>query len=77
MQFKKGLINSKERYADVVAINEQTGDELIINIGEMTKSGVPVKRERDALDDIILSPTMVKHRGAQVIFVEKGAAKLP
>lgn len=47
----------QNRFADVVGLNRQTGEvEEIIQIGRTTKSGLPVARERRALNDILNSP---------------------
>lgn len=75
--FTKGPLGLKNRYADVVAWNDVTGDIMIVNIGKMTKSAVPVIRERRALDDMIFSPTIKNFANAKIVFVEKGAAGLP
>jgi RHS repeat-associated protein len=49
------------RYADVVGKNTATGQSEIVQIGILTKGGVPVVRERRAMDDIIRSPDWEKY----------------
>jgi len=61
VQFEAGSLGSgKNRYADVVGINPKTGQSEIVQIGNTLKSDarVPVMRERRALDDIVVSPTI-------------------
>ncbi len=77
VHFVKGPLNAKARFVDVVGVNPQTGESLIINIGRKTKSGIPVARERMALDDIIFSPTLRTYRNSRLLFIEKGASGLP
>lgn len=74
--FQKGIQGSKNRFADVVASNPETGQSLIINIGKSTKSGIPIMRERQALDDIIFSPTIQQFPDSLLFFIEKGAGGL-
>lgn len=76
VQFMKGPLGLKDRYADVVGINEATGEAFVVNIGKMNKSGVPVMRERRALDDIVFSPDMQNYPKIHLAFVEKGAPGL-
>ena len=75
VHFVKGPLGLKDRYADVVGVNE-AGHVYIVNIGKTTKAGVPVMRERKALDDIVFSPSIQKYPGATIAFVEKGASGL-
>ena len=75
--FQQGILGLKNRFADVVASNPQTGESLIINIGKMTKSRIPIMRERRALDDIIFSPTIQQYPNSRILFIEKGANGLP
>ncbi len=75
--FQKGPLGLKNRFADVVGVNPQTGESLIINIGKTTQTGVPIMRERLALDDIIFSPTIQNYPNSRLIFIEKGASGLP
>ncbi|WP_218080317.1 hypothetical protein [Anthocerotibacter panamensis] len=77
VKFAKGPVGLKTRFADFVAQNTKTGQTLIIQIGKLTKSGIPVIRERRALDDIIFSPTLLDFKNSTIIFVEKGASGLP
>lgn len=77
MPFQKGPLGVKKRFADVVGFNPETGESLIINIGKQTKSGIPIMRERMALDDIIFSPTIQNYPNSRVLFIEKGAGGLP
>ena len=74
--FQKGPLGAKNRYVDVLATNPQTNESLIINIGNKTNSGAPVMRERQALDDIIFSPTIQQYQNSQLLFIEKGAGGL-
>jgi RHS repeat-associated protein len=75
--FQEGPMGLKNRFADVVGVNPQTGESLIINIGRMTQSGIPIMRERMALDDIIFSPTIQNYPNSQLLFIETGASGLP
>ena len=74
--FRQGPLGTKNRFVDVIGTNPQTGDSLLINIGKQTKSGVPIMRERQALDDIIFSPTIQQYPNSQLLFIEKGASGL-
>ena len=58
-------------------MNPDTGESLIINIGKQTQSGIPIMRERAALDDIIFSPTIQNYPNSRLLFIEKGASGLP
>ena len=40
------------RYADISGIDPTTGNREYHQVGRQTKGGLPVKRERDALDDL-------------------------
>jgi RHS repeat-associated protein len=73
VRFLKGALGQKERFVDIVARNPRTGETVLVQIGKMTKSGVPIIRERRALDDIIFSPTIKKFVDAVIMFVEKGS----
>jgi hypothetical protein len=42
-----------------------------------SKSGMPIMRERRALDDIIFSPTIQNYPNSRLLFIEKGASGLP
>ena len=75
--FQKGPLGLKNRFADIVGLNPQTGESLIINIGKQTKSGIPIIRERKALDDFIFSPTIQDYTNSRLLFIEKGASGLP
>ncbi len=45
--------NGKSRFADIVATNKKTGEiEEIHQVGKQNKNGTPIKRERDAIEDI-------------------------
>ena len=74
--FQQGPLGAKNRFIDVLGTNPQTGESLIINIGKTTKSGAPIMRERQALDDIIFSPTIQQYLNSQLLFIEKGAGGL-
>ncbi len=57
------LENGKKRFADVVGKDEETDDIIEIHqVGRTNKNGTPVKRERDAMQDI------EKAKGIKVIF---------
>ena len=75
--FQKGPLGFKNRFADVVGVNPRTGESLIINIGKQTQSGIPIMRERMALDDLIFSPTIQNYPNSRLLFIEKGASGLP
>jgi hypothetical protein len=75
--FRQGPLGSRNRFADVVGVNPQTGESFIINIGRQTQSGIPIMRERMALDDIIFSPTIKDYPNSRLLFIEKGASGLP
>ena len=77
VRFRKGPLGEKNRFADIVAKNPNTGEQVIVQIGQKTKSGLPVIRERRALDDIIFSPDIQNFPNAEIVFVEKGATGLP
>jgi RHS repeat-associated protein len=40
------------RFIDQVGTNPKTGEKEMIQVGKQNKNGTPVKRERDAMDDI-------------------------
>ncbi len=42
----------KSRYVDQTGTDPNTGKKEMIQVGKQNKNGTPVKRERDALDDI-------------------------
>ncbi len=45
--------NGKSRYADVVGIDKKTRKIKVIHqIGKQNKNGTPIKRERDAIEDM-------------------------
>lgn len=75
--FENGPLGLKDRFADIVGVNPQTGESLIINIGTQAQSGVPILRERMALDDIIFSPSIQQYPNSRLLFIEKGAPGLP
>jgi hypothetical protein len=79
VKFEKGALGIKDRYIDVYAKHSVTEEKFLIQIGEMTKSGIPKIRERWAWDDIIFSPTIGKpeYKGSKFLFIEKGATGLP
>jgi hypothetical protein len=58
----KEIKDGKSRFADIVAINSDGDIEEIYQVGKQNKNGKPVKRERDAMDDI------EKMSGMKVIF---------
>ena len=41
------------RYADITATDPDTGEKWVIQVGKQTKGGLPVSRERKALDDLM------------------------
>ncbi|WP_018628831.1 hypothetical protein [Niabella aurantiaca] len=41
-----------KRYIDVQGTNPKTGEVESVQVGRVNKNGTPVKREREALDDI-------------------------
>jgi hypothetical protein len=75
VQFKPGPNSMKERYVDVIGKNPATGEVEIIQIGRTIKSDprVPIIRERQALDDIIMSPDIKKYKNATIRFVDVNA----
>ncbi|UFP94202.1 RHS repeat-associated core domain-containing protein [Gloeobacter morelensis] len=75
--FAKGPFGTRNRFVDIIGTNPATGESLLIQIGKVTKRGVPVIRERRALDDIIFSPTIREFPSSRIIFVEKGKLGLP
>lgn len=77
VMFEKGPLGVKTRYGDIVATNPTTGETVIVNIGKMRSDGVPIIRERQAMDDIIFSPTIQQYPNSRIIFIEKGASGLP
>jgi RHS repeat-associated protein len=77
VRFEKSLFGVKDRFADLVGVNPQTGEALIINIGNVTQSGIPIMRERLALDDIIFSTTIVNYPSSRLLFIQTGASGLP
>ena len=44
--------NGKSRFADIVGINEKNDIEEIHQVGKQNKNETPIKRERDAIEDI-------------------------
>ncbi len=71
--FQPGSFGSGHtRYADVVGRNPVTGESEIIQIGRTTTSDprVPVMRERQALDDIIFSPTIQNFPNSTIRFID-------
>jgi len=58
------------RFADVVAKNPQSGEIEIIQVGKALENGQPIIREREAWDDIIMSPAMKQYQGATLRFVD-------
>jgi hypothetical protein len=55
-----------KRYMDLVGINKETGQpEVAIQVGVQNKNGTPVKRERDAMYDVLNHGT----RQVPVIFI--------
>jgi hypothetical protein len=40
------------RYVDQTGTDPKTGKKEMIQVGKQNKNGTPVKRERDAMDDI-------------------------
>ncbi len=75
--FEKGSEGLKNRYADITGFNPTTGESVIINIGKMTKGGIPIARERRAINDILLSPTINDFPDFRVLFIPKGSPGLP
>jgi hypothetical protein len=62
-RYYKNTEGGKSRFADIVAENKETGaEEEIYQVGKQNKNCKPVKRERDAMDDI------EKISGMKVIF---------
>ncbi|MFN8256037.1 MAG: hypothetical protein U0W24_10140 [Bacteroidales bacterium] len=53
--FKSRSSNTKKRYADVVGMDSKMKIKEIHQVGRRNKNGSPVKRERDAINDIELS----------------------
>jgi hypothetical protein len=52
------LLTGKKRYVDVAGVDEFDNVKELHQIGKQTKKHLPVKRERDALEDIEKSKGM-------------------
>ncbi|MCA9507934.1 MAG: hypothetical protein KC505_05890, partial [Myxococcales bacterium] len=46
------LVSGKKRYVDVAALDYNLDEKEFHQIGKQTKSGIPVKRERDAIEEV-------------------------
>lgn len=62
----------KNRFVDIIGRNPLTGETEIIQIGRTIKSdpGIPIIRERNALDDIIFSPDIRNFPNSTIRFVD-------
>ncbi len=51
-EFQVKLSDGKSRYADVAVVDENENALELHQVGVQNKNGTPVKRERDAIEDI-------------------------